>query len=64
MEDSDVEVISLFEVVVSTNRLLLSGSRSMICCLRVPIDAAGDMGKTSVGGRPKPGKDVKSTLIG
>lgn len=35
----------------------------MICCLRSPIDVAGGMGKTSVGGRPTPGKDVKSTLI-
>lgn len=62
MDESDLEVSSLFDVVVSMNRLLFGGTRSRICCFRFPIVVAGEMGKTSVGGRPRPGKEVRSTL--
>ena len=62
IKESDFEVTSLFEVVVSINRLLLCGSRSAICCLRSPVDVEAEVGKASVDGRPRPGKEVRSTL--
>lgn len=54
--------ISLFEVLVRMIRLSRCGIRSKIFVLRSAIGAETAIGIESVDGKPRPAKDVSSTL--
>lgn len=57
------EKISLFEVVVRMSRESICGSRSESCCLKSMIEVELSIGRDKVDGRPRPGNEVKRTLI-
>lgn len=57
------EKISLFEVVVRTSRESMCGSLSESFCLKSMIEVQLSIGKDKVGGKPRPGKEVKKTLM-
>ena len=57
------EKTSLFEVVVKIRREVRCGKRSSSCCLKCVIDAELAIGRDSVNGRPRPGKEVNKMLI-
>lgn len=60
--DDDCD-ISLFDVVVRIIRLLMCGRRSESCEARADIGVKAATGSASVGGRLKPGNEVRKTFI-
>lgn len=57
------EKISLFEEVVRMSRESMCGSRSESCCHNSVIEVELSIGRDKVDGKPRPGKEVKKTLI-
>ena len=57
------EKTSLFEVVVRMSGESMCGSRSESCCLKSVIEAELSIGRDSVGGKSRPGNEVKKTLM-
>ncbi len=59
----DEGVSAWFDEVVNTRRPLWEGSRVLRVSRSLVIEADDDMGTTRVGGRPRPGKEVRRTLM-
>ena len=60
---SSEDKTSLFEVVVIMSRESMCGSRAERCCLKSMIEVELSIGKDKVDGNPRPGNEVKRTLI-
>ena len=52
----------MFDEVVRSRRVLMSGSRDWRVEWKVEIDVSDGRGNESVEGRPKPGKEVRRML--
>ena len=60
---SSEDKTSLFEVVVRISRDSKCGIRFEICCFKFMIEVELSTGKDKVDGKPRPGNEVKRTLI-